>query len=81
MSRTMSLLLIAIFAYSPAYVFSTVSDGVYYNVGIEIQSDVPSDDCRDFLSSLQVKNRGIVIKEFPYMLLISLKQIQPVVKW
>lgn len=33
----------------------TVKNGAYYNIVVEIQKDVPADDCFGFLLSLEVR--------------------------
>lgn len=55
MSFEVKLVLISLL--SVASINSTrVQNGAYHNIVVEIQKDVPFDDCSNFLLSLEVRN-------------------------
>jgi hypothetical protein len=62
---------------------TTVKSGAYHNIVIEVEKDVPVDDCSNFLLSLEVRFFDIALLDFhPNVnILPSNRKAQPRALW
>jgi len=54
MSLEVKLMIIVVFTSIASIQSTAVRNGAYHNIVIEIQKDVPSNDCSNFLLTLEV---------------------------